>query len=72
MSWPWISAHKYSDGWESGFPSFNAISSLPAQGSKQIIVLSGILADEVNVGFHDKKWVILKSFNGVNASSSNT
>ena len=64
MSWPWISAHKYSDGWESGFPSFNAISSLPAQGSKQIIVLSGVLADEVNVGFHNKKWLILKSFNG--------
>ena len=64
LSWPWISAHKYSDGWEGGFPSFNAVSSLPAQGSKQIIVLSGVLADEVNVGFHNKKWLILKSFNG--------
>jgi len=64
LSWPWISAHKYSDGWEANFPSFNSVSSLPAKGSKQIIVLSGVLADEVNVGYHSKKWLILKSFNG--------
>lgn len=64
LSWPWISSHKHSDGWDGGFPSFNSLSSLPAQGDKQIIVLSRVLADEVNIGYHLKKYLILLSVNG--------
>uniref|UniRef100_A0A7R9VDH9 Protease Do-like PDZ domain-containing protein n=1 Tax=Pseudictyota dubia TaxID=2749911 RepID=A0A7R9VDH9_9STRA len=64
LSWPWISAHKHSDGWEGGFPSYNSVSSLPAEGEKQVIVLSKVLADEVNIGYHLKKWLILCRVNG--------
>ena len=39
MSWPWISAHRK----KGGFPSYNSISSNPAKGDEQIIVLSKVL-----------------------------
>eukprot|EP00568_Trieres_chinensis_P000836 CAMPEP_0183300494 /NCGR_PEP_ID=MMETSP0160_2-20130417/6908_1 /TAXON_ID=2839 ORGANISM="Odontella Sinensis, Strain Grunow 1884" /NCGR_SAMPLE_ID=MMETSP0160_2 /ASSEMBLY_ACC=CAM_ASM_000250 /LENGTH=600 /DNA_ID=CAMNT_0025462933 /DNA_START=135 /DNA_END=1937 /DNA_ORIENTATION=- len=60
LSWPWISSYKK----QSGFPSFNSVSSLPAHEDEQIIVLSKVLADEVNVGYHLKKWLILRNVNG--------
>lgn len=64
MSWPWISAHR-----KKGIPSYNAISSDPAKGDEQVIVLSKVLADEVNVGYHHKQYLILRSVNGSKPSN---
>mmetsp|Transcript_19849 Transcript_19849/g.44233 ORF Transcript_19849/g.44233 Transcript_19849/m.44233 type:complete len:720 (+) Transcript_19849:118-2277(+) len=65
VSWPWISAHRK----KGGFPSYNSISSNPAKGDEQIIVLSKVLADEVNVGYHLKQFLILRSVNGSEPSN---
>jgi hypothetical protein len=64
MSWPWISAHR-----KKGIPSYNAISSDPAKDDEQVIVLSKVLADEVNVGYHHKQYLILSSVNGTKPSN---
>ena len=64
MSWPWISAHR-----KKGIPSYNAMSSDPANGDEQVIVLSKVLADEVNVGYHHKQYLILRSVNGTKPSN---
>jgi len=58
LSSPWVLTHKH------GFPGFNSISSNPAKRDEQIIVLSKVLADEVNVGYHHKRFLILRSING--------
>jgi S1-C subfamily serine protease len=60
LSWPYIRAHKK----KAGFPSFGAIASKPANGAEQVIILSKVLADEINVGYHHKRFLILSTVNG--------
>ena len=59
LSWPYMQSNK-----RSSFPTFREISSHPANADEQIIILSKVLADDLNVGFHQKKWLVLDSVNG--------
>jgi len=43
---------------------FPTVSKLPADGDKQPIVLTKILADEVNVGYHNLQLLVLNTVNG--------
>jgi len=58
-------AKKRSSGRIAPFDRYASLQQMKKGGTKQILILSKVLADEINVGYHGMGLVVLKSVNGV-------
>jgi len=65
LSHPWIASHdpKHQSAC-AAYDLRHEYSGRPADGDKQAIVLSKVLADDVNVGYHALRCLVLRSVNG--------